>query len=54
MTEKEKLSQSENTPEKKLNFSDDFDNWLKRDKERNSVEIRSELASLKDDIKEQL
>jgi len=52
--EKEKLSQPENKPEKKLNLSEDFDNWLKLDKQRNSVETKSQLADLKEDISDKL
>ncbi|MFA6080574.1 MAG: hypothetical protein WC753_03820 [Candidatus Gracilibacteria bacterium] len=54
MTEKEKISQPENIPEKKTNLSEDFDKWLKLDAQRKIAETQSQLAGLKDDIKEQL
>jgi len=56
--EKEKLSQPENTSENKRNL--EFDKWLKLNKEQKSIiektetEVKSQLASLKDDIKDQL
>ncbi len=59
--EKEELSQPENTPGNKNNLlSRDFDKWLRLNKEQKSIvektetEAKSQLASLRDDIKDQL